>query len=249
MWIEKISLCMNQMFMTSNYLYIHYLTSIWLGLLILASSFSPIIHAYTCIVIHKSMWIEKKIVNQMFMTSNYLYIHYLTSIWLGAAHINKFILTNNTCIYMYCIHKSMWIEKTSLWIKCLWPQTACTYTISRVYIGISHLWLLHKSMWIDSLWIRCLWPQTTCTCTISRVYIGISHLWLLHKSMWIEKNSLWIKCLWPQTTCTYTISRVYIGISHLWLLHKSMWIEKNSLWIKGLWPQTTCTYTISPQFG
>ena len=36
----------------------------------------------------------------MFMTSNYLYIHYLTLIWLGAAHINKFIRTNNTCIYM-----------------------------------------------------------------------------------------------------------------------------------------------------
>ena len=106
-----------------------------------------------------------------------------------------------------------------MWIKCLWPQTTCTYTISRVYRGISHLWLLHKSMWIEkSLWIKCLWPQTTCTYTISRVYIGISHLWLLHKSMLSEKTRLWIKCLWPQTTCTYTISRVYIGISLFWLL-------------------------------
>ena len=45
----------------------------------------------------------------MFMTSNYLYINYFTSMWLGAAHINKFILTNNTCIYIYC-NKSMWID-------------------------------------------------------------------------------------------------------------------------------------------
>ena len=57
--------------------------------------FSPIIHIKVC----ES---KKKFVNQMFMTSNYLYIHYLTSISLGAAHISKFILTNNTCIYMYC---------------------------------------------------------------------------------------------------------------------------------------------------
>ena len=32
----------------------------------------------------------------------------------------------------------MWIEKTRLWIKCLWPQTTCTYIIWRVYIGVSH---------------------------------------------------------------------------------------------------------------
>ena len=130
--------------------------------------------------------------------------------------------------------------RTTVWVACPCPTT---YTISRVYIGISHLWLLHKSMWIEFffLWIKCLWPQTTCTYTISRVYIGISHLWLLHKSMWID--SLWIKCLWPQTTCTYTITRVYIGISHLWLLHKSMWID--SLWIKCLWPQT---HTLSHEF-
>ena len=34
----------------------------------------------------------------------------------------------------------MWIEKNSLWIKCLWLQTTCTYTISRVYIGISPIY-------------------------------------------------------------------------------------------------------------
>ena len=38
----------------------------------------------------------------MSMTSNYLYIYYLTSISLVAAHISKFILTNNICIYMHC---------------------------------------------------------------------------------------------------------------------------------------------------
>ena len=61
---------------------------------------------------------------------------------------------------IYDLHKSMWID--SLWIKCLWPQTTCTYTISRVYIGNSHLWLLHKSMCIEktSLWIKCLWHLT-----------------------------------------------------------------------------------------
>ena len=36
--------------------------------------------------------------NQMFMTSNYLDTHYLTSMWLGAAHISKFIIHAYTCI-------------------------------------------------------------------------------------------------------------------------------------------------------
>ena len=153
-------------------------------------------------------------------------IHYLTSLYR--------YLPFMTFAYKY-VNRIFF-----LWIKCLWPQTTCTYyTISRVYIGNSHLWLLHKSMWIDSLWIKCLWPQTTCTYTITRVYIGISHLWLLHKSMWID--SLWIKCLWPQTTCTYTISRVYIGISHLWLLHKSMWIEKNKV-VNQMFMTSNCLY-------
>ena len=149
-----------------------------------------------------------------------------------------------------------------MWIKCLWPQTTCTYTLSRVYIGISHLWLLHKSMWIEknTLLTKCLWPQTTCTYTISRVYIGISHLWLWHKSMWIEKKvcesnvydlkllvhtlshelwllhkSMWIDSLWMKCLLlVHTLSHEFIGISHLWILHKSISIEKNSLWSKFL---------------
>ena len=120
-------------------------------------------------------------------------------------------------------------------------------TISWVYIGISHLWLLNKSMWINSLWIKCLWPQNTCTYTITRIYIGISHLWLLHKSMWIKKNSLLIKCLWPQTTCTYTISRVYKGISNLWLWHKSMWIEK-TVCESNVYDLKLLVHTLSQEF-
>ena len=36
--------------------------------------------------------------------------------------------------------------RTTVWVACPCPTT---YTTSRVYIGISHLWLLYKSMWIE----------------------------------------------------------------------------------------------------
>ena len=185
----------------------------------------------------------------MFLTSNLL-VHTLS---------HEFVWPQTTCTYtisrvyigishLWHLHKSMWIEKTSLWIKCLYLHTLShQFILVSPIIGISHLWLLHKSMWIDNLCIKCLWPQTTCTHTISRVYIGISHLWLLHKSIWIEKKCLWIKWLWPQTTCTYTISRVYIGISHFWLLHKSMWID--SLWIKiNVYDLKLLVHTLSHDF-
>ena len=55
------------------------------------------------------MWIDVKVYESNVYDLKLL-VHYLTSMWLGAAHISKFILTNNTCIYMYC-NKNMGIEK------------------------------------------------------------------------------------------------------------------------------------------
>ena len=114
----------------------------------------------------------------MFMTSNYLYIHYFTSMLLGAAHINKFILTNNTCIYIYC-NKSMWIDVNlkNKFVNQMFMTSNYYYYITTYYC-VSSLPLPYGIRVTTITWLRTtVWAA--CPCRTAYALLLLNHYVLL----------------------------------------------------------------------
>ena len=93
--------------------------------------------------------------------------------------------------------------------------TTCTYTISRVYIGISHLLLLHKSMWTKktSLWSN-VYDLKLLVHTLSHEFILVSPIYdfciKVCESTVCESNVYDLKLL------VHTLSNEFILVSPIY---------------------------------